>query len=58
MTSPTLCYAKDSPPGAGVHLTLNGRTTLCGLTVRDVPTVPRTIEPLSCEKCYEADHAR
>lgn len=44
--------------GSGVHLTLNGRTTLCGRPVLDEPTVPRTIGPLSCEACYGADHAR
>lgn len=62
--SGSLCYSGTQGgrfggfDGSGVHLTLNGRTTLCGRPVLDEPTVPRTIGPLSCEACYEADHAR
>lgn len=61
MVSTALCYSGDPDgrfggfDGSGVHLTADGRTTLCGLTVVDVPTVPRTIEPLSCARCHEVD---
>lgn len=56
--SAMLCYAKNSPPGIGVHLTLNGRKTLCDLDVKDEPTIPRTVEALSCQTCHDADYAR
>lgn len=40
--------------GSGVHLSIDGRSTLCGRAVLDVPTVPRAVGALSCHACHTA----
>lgn len=42
-----LAYADDGL----VHETSDGRKTLCGQKVTDVPMFPRVISPLSCPQC-------